>query len=348
MLTLLERHYERARETLSAEIFDYYRAGAGDELTRREAEAAWLEFRVRPWPLRDVAAVDVQTTLLREELRTPVALAPTAFHRLAHPDGELATVAGANAAGALFVLSSRSSRRIPEVGEAADGPWWFQVYVMQDRGVTARLVAEAAEHGATALVLTADTPYVGRKRRVSGVRIPLPDDHFLVNIAAHLRPGVDGRAAAAQDPSIGMDTIAWLKEISGLPVLVKGVLRGDAARECLAAGADGIIVSNHGGRQLDRAVPSALALDEVVQAVAGAAPVLVDGGLRSGVDVLIALALGARAVFVGRPVLWALAADGADGVRQAVETVTDDLRHVMALSGVADIGSVHRDLVVRR
>jgi 4-hydroxymandelate oxidase len=196
-------------------------------------------------------------------------------------------------------------------------------------------------------VLTGDTPYVGAKRRVRGVRIPMPDDEYLVNIRHHLPPGVDGRWVAAQDPSIGLEMIDWLKQMSGLPVLVKGVLRGAAAVACLDAGADGIIVSNHGGRQLDRAVPSALALEEVVAAVNGRAPVLVDGGVQSGLDVLIAFALGAAAVFVGRPVLWALASDGADGVISALDALTADLRHVLALAGVTELSGLDKDLVVR-
>lgn len=347
VLTQLEEHLELARQSLPAEVFDYYSAGAGDELTRDECEQAWSTFRLRPWPLRDVRTVDTRTTLLGADLSTPVAVAPSAFHRLAHPDGELASIAGTAAAGSLFVLSTRSSQRIPQVAAQAEAPWWFQVYVMQDRDVTARLVEEAVASGARALVLTADTPFVGRKRRVSGVRIAMPDDHFLINVAHHLGPGVDGRAAAAQDPSIGLETIGWLRRLSGLPVVVKGVLRGDAARECVAAGADAVIVSNHGGRQLDRAVPSALALGDVVAGVGDAVPVLVDGGIRSGADVLVALALGAQAVFLGRPVLWGLAAHGGEGVRSAIDAVTEDLRHVMALAGVADLSAIRPDLVMR-
>ena len=194
-------------------------------------------------------------------------------------------------------------------------------------------------------MLTGDTPVLGRKRRVQGLRIAVPDDQFLVNVRPYLRAGADGRDAAAQDPSITLGTIEWLGARSGLPVLVKGVLRGDAADDCIAAGATGVIVSNHGGRQLDRAIPSALALAEVVKAVGGRVPVLADGGIRSGVDAMVALALGASAVLVGRPVLWALAAGGSDGVCDAVEALTDDLRHTLALAGCPDLASVTPDLV---
>lgn len=345
MLGILADQAERAAAVLAPEVLEYYRAGAGDQVTRNEAAQAWSRFRLRPWPLRSVAAVDTSVTLLGCQLATPICVAPSAFHGLAHPDAECATVAGAGAAGSLFMLSTRASKRFADVGAAAAGPWWFQVYIMQDRKLTAALIADAVQAGARALVLTGDTPYVGRKRHVNGVRIPMPDDHFLINIRPHLTDGVDGRLAAAQDPSIGLETIDWLSRISGLPVVVKGVLRGDAAVECLDAGAAGVVVSNHGGRQLDRAVPSALALAEVVHAVAGRAPVLVDGGVESGLDVLVALALGANAVLVGRPALWALSAGGADGVRQALDALTDDLMHVMALSGVSSLSGIGRDLV---
>ncbi|HOZ60472.1 MAG TPA: alpha-hydroxy acid oxidase [Nakamurella multipartita] len=345
MLAVLHEQVEKARSVLTPEVFDYYDAGSGDQLTRAESGAAWADYRFRPFPLRDVSAVDTASTALGVPVATPIAIAPSAFQRLAHPDGERATAAAAGQAGSLFVLSTRASLPIAEVAAAATGPWWFQVYVMRDRELTRRVVADAVTAGARALVLTGDTPYVGRKRQVRGTRIPLPDDHFLVNIAPHLAPGVDGRAAAAQDPSIGLETIDWLRREFGLPVLVKGVLRGDAADECLRAGAAGVIVSNHGGRQLDRAVPSAHALGDVVDAVAGRAPVYVDGGISCGLDVLTALALGAHGVLIGRPVLWALAAGGCQAVAETLSAMTDDLRHAMALTGVAGLDQINRSLL---
>ena len=347
MLSVLAAQAEKAKAILPPEVQDYYSAGAGDEVTVAESVNAWSAFRLRPWPLQNVGVVNTTVRLLGDDFATPIAVAPSAFHRLANPAGELASAAGTAEAGALFVLSTRASVPIAEVAAATAAPWWFQVYVMRNREVTARIVQDAVRSGARALVLTGDTPYVGRKRRVNGVRIPMPDDHYLVNISPHLPPGTDGRAAAAQDPTIDLDTIGWLKQLSGLPVLVKGVLRGDAAVQCLDAGADGVIVSNHGGRQLDRAIPSALALAEVTSAVGDRAPVLVDGGLRSGSDVLIALALGATAVLIGRPVLWGLAADGAAGVRSVLQALTDDLQHVMALAGVSELSAIRPDMVIR-
>lgn len=347
MLTVLEEHLDRARSSLPPEVFEYYAAGAGDERTLAEAEQSWQRFRLRPKPLRDVATVDLGVDLLGQRVATPLAVAPTAFHRLAHADAEVATARGAGQAGALLVVSARASTALEEIGAGTDAPWWFQIYVMKDRDVTARLVERAAASGARALVLTGDTPYVGRKRAVGGVRIALPDDHFLVNIERHLGNGgvVQGRAAAAQDPGAGLESVAWLEQVSGLPVLVKGVLRADSAQECVQAGAAGVVVSNHGGRQLDRAVPSALALGDVCDAVAAHVPVLVDGGVRSGLDVFTALALGARGVLLGRPVLWALASSGAEGVRDALAAVRDDLSHVMALAGTRTVAEIDRSFV---
>lgn len=347
MLTVLQEQADKARAVLDPEVFDYYGAGAGDQITVAESAAAWAAYRIRPHPLRNVAAVDTAATALGVPVATPIGVAPSAFQRLAHPEAERATAAAAAAAGALFVLSTRASLPIAQIAAAAQGPWWFQVYVMRDRDLTRRVVATAVDAGARALVLTGDTPYVGRKRQVRGTRIPMPDDHYLVNIAPHLAPGTDGRVAAAQDPSIGLETIDWLTREFGLPVLVKGVLRGDAADECLRAGAAGVVVSNHGGRQLDRAIPSAHALAEVVDAVAGRGPVYVDGGLSCGLDVLVALALGASGVLVGRPILWALAAGGQPAVTQALTSLTDDLSHVMALAGVARLDQIDRNLLYR-
>ncbi|GIG29715.1 alpha-hydroxy acid oxidase [Cellulomonas marina] len=336
---------ELARTLLPPEVYAYYASGSGAETTLAEAARAWSAFRLRPRTLRDVRTVSTAARLLGTDLALPVGVAPMAFHALAHPEAERATAAGTDRAGGLFVLSTRCSLRIEDVAAAA-GPWWFQVYVMRDRSLTRALVERAAAAGARALLLTGDTPYVGAKRAVGGVRIPLSAEHFLVNLAEHLPADPDVPALTEQDPSIDTDVIAWLQEVSGLPVLVKGVLRGDEAVRCLDAGAAGVVVSNHGGRQLDRAVPAALALAEVVDAVGGRAPVLVDGGVRSGLDVLVALALGADAVLLGRPVLWALAAGGADGVADLLDQVRAELSHAMALVGSPDVAALDRSLVV--
>jgi 4-hydroxymandelate oxidase len=350
---VLEQHERTAARELPAAVVDYYAAGAGQETTVGEAAAAWARYRLRPRVLTDVSTVDVATDLLGARLATPVAVAPTALHGLASPDGECATVTGAGAAGALTVVSTRASRRLEDIGRAATSPWWFQAYAMRDPDLTDALVRRAADAGARAVVLTADTPYVGRKDRVAGTRLEVPDEDFLVNLAQHLPDGAmdrapdraAARASAEQDPSATVAAIDRLAAASGLPVLVKGVLRGDEALRCVAAGAAAVVVSNHGGRQLDRAVPTALALPEVVAAVGDRVPVLVDGGLRSGSDVLTALALGARAVLVGRPVLWALASGGATAVTESLSALTEDLRHAMALAGAPSLDDLDPSLV---
>ncbi|HET8600268.1 MAG TPA: alpha-hydroxy-acid oxidizing protein [Segeticoccus sp.] len=348
MLTELQEYADRAAAALPDVVWDYLQTGSGTEVTAGEAEGAWLRWRLRPRVLRDGSAVDARLSLSDLGLhgRSPVLVAPTAFHRMFDSRGEVACAEGARAARSVMVVSSRSTSRIEDVAAAAGGPWWFQVYVMRDRSITEALVRRAADAGASALVLTGDTPYIGRKARGGGGRpLPLEDDVAAVNAREHLRPGADLWEAIEQDGRLSMDDISWVADLSGLPVLVKGVLRGDDALACLDAGASGVVVSNHGGRQLDRAVPTAVALPEVAAAVAGRAPVLADGGIRSGLDAFTALALGATAVLVGRPVVWGLAAEGADGVCSVLEALHDHLAHVMGLAGAATLAEVDSSFV---
>jgi 4-hydroxymandelate oxidase len=333
----------RARKLLPRDIYDYYAGGSGRERTLRANEKAWRQVWLAPRVLREVSAVDTTARLLGTEVATPLGVAPTGYHGLAHPDGEVATAAGAARAGALFVLSIRSTRRIEDVADAVaaeGGTWWFQVYLMRDRELTASLVRRAAAAGAAALVLTADTPVVGRKRRNSDDGL-VSDEAFLTNLGPLEDPD-----AAEQTADLTFADVGWLREAGGgLPVVVKGVLRGDDAAACQAVGAAAVVVSNHGGRQLDGALPSALALPGVAGALGAPAvgqgcEVYADGGIRTGEDALAALALGARAVFLGRPVLWALACGGADGVRALLAGLTDDLSHALALAGAPSLAGV--------
>jgi 4-hydroxymandelate oxidase len=328
---------ESARRALDPAVFDFYAGGSGDEATLAASTAAWGRVSLRPHVLRDVSTVTLRTRVLGHELAGPVCVAPIGYQTLAHPDGEVAMARGARRAGALMTLSSRSSRLIEDVAAAA-GPWWFQAYVLRDRGLTRELVRRAAATGATAVVLTGDTPYLGRRRRDRDPGL-IPDEVFGVNLG----DGVD-RSLAEQASDVTYDDIAWLGAVSGLPVVVKGVLRGDDARDCVAAGAAGVWVSNHGGRQLDGAAATAVALPGVAAAVAGRAEVYADGGVRTGVDVLRALALGARAVFVGRPVLWCLATGGADAVAAGLSELSGGLAHAMGLAGVTTIAGITGDL----
>ncbi len=331
---------ERARRLLTPDVYDYYAGGSGSEQTLRASVSAWQRHWLMPRVLRDVSTIDTSVRLpgLPETApATPIAVAPTGFQGLAHSEGEVATARGAARAGALMVLSTRSSMKIEDVAEAVagdGGAWWFQVYVMRDRTLTARLVERAVAAGARALVLTGDTPVVGRKRRDRAEGV-VSDAQVLANIGPLADLSLTGQAA-----DLTFADIDWLARLGGVPVLVKGVLRADDARACVAAGAAGVIVSNHGGRQLDRAVPTALALPAVAAELGTSVPVFVDGGLRTGADVLTALGLGARAVFLGRPVLWALACDGADGVRDLLTGLTGDLAYAMALAGASALTDV--------
>ena len=329
-----------ARELLAPEVFDYFAGGAEEERTLQANLEAWASVRLRPRVLRDVRAVDPGTTLLGAPVAHPVVVAPTAYHRMAHPDGEPATARGAAAAGAHFVLSTRSTTPVEEVSEALAGAaFWYQVYVVQDRDLTVALTRRAVAAGATALVLTADVPRLGRRLRDVRNGFVLPT--HLGTVESLDRPGNLGD----QDAGLTFDDIGWLRELAGVPVVVKGVLRGDDALRCVEAGAAGVVVSNHGGRQLDGAVTGTAALAEVVDAVGDRAEVYVDGGIRRGTDVVKAVAMGARAVLVGRPVLWGLAILGADGVADVLRALVAELDLAMALCGCATLADLTPDLL---
>jgi 4-hydroxymandelate oxidase len=310
-------HEAVARTVLPAAVFAYYRDGVGEQVTRDEAAAAWRDWRFVPRLFRDVSRVSTEIELFGTRLAAPVLAGPTALHTLALPEGEAATARGVEAAGSLLVLSFRSGRPLEEI--PLTRPWWYQAYVLRDRGVTERRVRRAVAAGARAIVLTADAPYVHRRE---------------VPQAGELAPA-DRSPGLEQDPTLGADAISWLADVSGRPVLVKGVLRPEDAVACVDAGAAGVIVSNHGGRQLDRVLATAHALGPVAEAVGARVPVLVDGGIRDGADVLTALALGARAVLIGRPLLWALATGGADGVRDRLDLFREELAWSMAQAGLA-------------
>lgn len=334
VLPLLSDFADRAAAAVDPLWHDYIETGSGEEITLAAAPAAWRDFRFRPRVLRPATGMSTAVELFGTTFPNPVGVAPTGYHRVLHDQGEVATAAGAKAAGSLLVVSTRATMPLAQIAAAA-GPWWMQIYLTQERAVISGLVAQAADLGAQALVLTGDTPVVPARKRGQASRLVVDPDWQMVNTRQHVPAGADPQAAIAQDPAASLADIERLAQRSGLPVLVKGVLRGDDAQACLDAGAAGIVVSNHGGRQLDRAVATAHALGEVVDAIAGRVPVLVDGGIRSGTDALVALALGADAVLLGRPVMWGLAADGADGVQAVLDAVTADLREAMVLLGAA-------------
>ena len=335
---------ERARQTLSEPVHRYFRQGARDGVSASEAVAAWDSFRFLPQVLRDVTDVEVGTTLLGTPVRTPLAIAPTTLHRAAHPDGELATARAAAEAGTVMVLSSNAGTTFEEIG-ATGVDWWLQLYVTADRPTCAPLLERAVASGASAVVLTADTPVVGTKYDEGPSVWEVVDPSWL---RANFPPGHGDLPGDDKARDLGPHDIDWLTSVTGLPVVVKGVLRPADARRCVDAGAAAVWVSNHGGRQLDYAVATADVLADVVDAVGKDAEVYVDGGVRAGRHALAALALGARAVFLGRLPLYALAVDGSAGVRRLLDELTEELVDNLRLAGVADLADVPRDLLTRR
>ena len=327
--------YERlAEQKLDANAHAYFVGGAGDEVTLRENLAAFERRKLRPRVLVDVGTVSTATTVLGTEVALPILIAPLALQRMAHPDGELATARAAAAAGTIMCLSTATTTRPADVAAAApDAPRWFQVYVFADRSITEELIAEAIGSGFSALVLTADTPYLGRRERDIRVDFQIPE-HLTVagDIFGH-----------SFDTSLSWRDLEWLAGY-GLPIVVKGLLTAEDARLACEHGAAAVIVSNHGGRQLD-GVPAALdALEEVVQAVDGRAELLLDGGVRRGTDALKALALGARAVLIGRAMVWGLAAAGEEGVSDVLRLLRDEVELGLALLGCpspADVTRAH-------
>jgi len=316
----------RAQRVVHPAVWSYLESGSYGEVTVREATRAWSGVRFRPRVLRGDPSPDLGTTLLGHPVSSPIGIAPTAMQRAIHPLGERATVAGAQTAGCLCVMSSNCGTRWEDLG--ATTPWWLQAYLPSHRELMLPVLEGAVAAGAAAVVLTVDTPFPGSKYAAdehdwTGVDL----SWWRVNFAD---PEFDRWA-----PDLGVDDIGWLHTNTGLPVVVKGVLRGDDALRCVDAGAAAVWVSNHGGRQLDRAVSTASALGDVVAAVGDRAEVYVDGGIRTGVDALAGLALGARAVFLGRPVLHALAIDGAAGVERLLTELTAELAEVLQLAGCA-------------
>ncbi len=349
-LLRLEEFETAARSGLRADVWDYLQGGSGTESTLAANLTAFQRIIVRPRVLVDISARDLGTTLLGAPLDFPVAIAPMAFQRLAHPDGEVAAAAAAREVGSLFIASTMASRSFEEIAAAAGGTWWLQVYWLRQREVLGRMLRRAADAGCKALMLTVDTPRLGRRLRDIRNGFTLPPGIRAVNVessvmaAAHER---DPRASALQrhvasefDPTITWADLAWLRAQTTLPVMLKGIVTAEDTVLAVDHGVDAIVVSNHGGRQLDGAIASMDALPEVVAAAAGRIPVLVDGGVRNGTDVFKALALGAHAVLVGRPVLWGLAHAGAAGAGAVLTLLREELSEVMALAGrprIADI-----------
>jgi len=343
-----------AKEKLPQSAHDYYSSGAWDEVTIRENRAAFERIKIHYRVLVDVSWRDLSTILFGQPISIPILVAPTAFHKLAHPEGELATVRAAGKAGTIMVLSSLSTTLVEDVMKAASGPVWFQLYINKDRGFTRDLVARVEAAGCQALMLTVDTPEWGRRERDVRNKFHLPPGLAAVNLLpSNARGEVIGHSGAGMgqafawmlDASVTWKDVDWLRSLTKLPVILKGICRADDARRAVENGANGIVVSNHGGRQMDTAPATIEALPRCADAVEGRLPILLDGGVRRGLDVLKAIALGATAVQVGRPILWGLAASGQQGVESALGLLRQELDLAMALAGCPNLKAITRDLI---
>ena len=352
--------YERhAQARMTASAWAYLQGGAGDEHTVQANAQAWQALHLVPRVLRRTAGGHTRTQLFGRTLAHPLIVAPVAYQHLMHPEGELDTALAAAAQEAGFVLSTQSSTRLEDIGDAiaADdlrGPLWMQLYLQPDRGFTKALVHRAEAAGFEAIVLTVDAPTSGVRDRERRAGFCLPPGVSAVNLQGMTPPPtaeVPAHGSALFDGLLHhaptWDDIAWLRAQTRLPIVLKGVLHADDARQALGLGVQGLIVSNHGGRTLDTVLPTARALPRIADAVGADMPVLVDGGIRRGTDVLKALALGARAVLIGRPCMHALATAGALGVAHGIRLLRDELEAAMALTGCATLSDIHPGLIDR-
>jgi isopentenyl diphosphate isomerase/L-lactate dehydrogenase-like FMN-dependent dehydrogenase len=357
-----------ARAKLPSDVFDYYEGGALDETTLRENIAGWERLKLYYRVLAGVGARDLTTTVLGQPVSMPILVAPTAFHKLACDQGEIATARAAAAAGTLFILSSLSNTAMESVFAQAASPRWFQLYIYKDRQVTLELVKRAELASAEAIVLTVDAPGLGTRERDMRNRFTLPAGLTVENLVplgkgdlprvengrferptgSNLTLEGSGLAAYVREnfkQDLGFGDLAWLCSCTHLPVVVKGVCRADDARRTIEHGARAVVVSNHGGRQLDTAPATSEVLPHVVDALADRCEIYVDGGIRRGSDVLKAIALGARAVMVGRPILWGLSVAGEQGVVRVLEILRRELDEAMLLCGYANLSQINRSIL---
>lgn len=345
---------DKARQALPRMVFDYFASGAGAEVTVRANRGDFDRIRLRPRALVGVGERDHSTTIFGQSISSPIAVAPMAFQKLAHADGEIAAVRGVNAAGTLFVASTIATYSLEEIAAAASGPIWFQLYVFKDRELTRSLVQRAEAAGYTALQVTGDVPVMGLREADMRNSFSVPPEYTIKNVertgSGTLPPGDAemGHALYTRckfDADLSWKDIEWLCSLTKLPVMVKGILRGDDAVKAIEHGCKGVVVSNHGGRQLDTAISTIEALPEVVESLAGRGEVVIDGGIRRGTDVLKCLALGAKIAQVGRPVVWGLAVGGQAGVQRVMTTLRDEFDNVMAQCGCRNVKAITRDLL---
>ncbi|KAI3896868.1 hypothetical protein MKX03_013519 [Papaver bracteatum] len=339
-----------AKQILPKMYYDYITGGAEDEHTLRENVEAFRRITFRPRVLIDVSRINLSTNILGFDMSSPIMVSPTAFHSLAYSEGEVATAKAAAATNTIMVLSYSSTRTIEEVASSCNGVRFFQLYVYKRRDVSAILVQRAERNGYKAIVLTVDTPKLGRRWRDIKNKMVAPqlknfDGLFSTEVVAEKGSNLEAFASQTLDSSLNWNDIEWLKSITNLPILLKGVLTAEDAVKAVEVGVAGVIVSNHGARQLDFVPATICVLEEVVQAVGGRIPVLLDGGIRCGTDVFKALALGAQAVLIGRPVIYGLAAKGQYGVTRVIEMLQDELELTMSLCGCCSVKDITRNHV---
>ncbi|KAK4746190.1 hypothetical protein SAY87_012502 [Trapa incisa] len=376
-ITNVEEYQEIAKQKLPKMVYDYYASGAEDQWTLRENRNAFSRILFRPRILIDVSKIDMTTTVLGFKLSMPIMIAPSAMQKMAHPEGEYATARAASAAGTIMVqsatdlimlirfsplihstylfqtLSSWATSSVEEVASTGPGIRFFQLYVYKDRNVVAQLVRRAERAGFKAIALTVDTPRLGRREADIKNRFTLPPYLTLKNFEGldlgkmdkADDSGLASYVAGQIDRTLSWKDVKWLQTITSLPILVKGVITAEDTRLAVQAGVAGIIVSNHGARQLDYVPATIMALEEVVKAAQGRVPVFLDGGVRRGTDVFKALALGASGIFIGRPVVFSLAAEGELGVRKVLQMMRDEFELTMALGGCRSLKEITRDHV---
>jgi isopentenyl diphosphate isomerase/L-lactate dehydrogenase-like FMN-dependent dehydrogenase len=347
--------YETAARTkLPQTAGDYYASGASDEITLRENHAAYDRIKLRPRVLIDISKRDLTTTVLGEEISMPIMVSPTAFHCMAHPEGEVATARAAGKADTIMIISTLATRSIEAVAAAATGPTWFQLYYYKDRDATLSLIQRAEAAGCSAIALTVDAQIWGRRERDVKNRFRLPKGLSIKNLQTagkgdfpkeEADSGLASYVSCQFDPAMSWKDLDWLCSKTKLPVLLKGVLHPEDARLAVDHGAAGVIVSNHGGRQLDTVPATIEALPDIVEAVDGRIEVHIDGGIRRGTDVFKAIALGAKAVGVGRPIIWGLAVGGEEGASHVLQTLRKEFELSMRLCGCTTVEEIEKDLL---
>jgi 4-hydroxymandelate oxidase len=336
-----------AKARLTKMAYDYVASGVANEVTLRSNVEAWDRARLRPRIMRDVSRIEINVELLGRKLPHPILLAPTAFHGLYHPEGELETVRGAAASGSILVASSFANKTVEDMARAARVMMWFQLYVQRDRGITRSLVHRAEAAGCKALCLTVDLPVRGYRDRDIRNRFALPQGLHRANIpeSGTFMPPADSIYTPALEPSLSWKDVEWIRGLTTLPVLLKGIMTPEDADAAIQAGASGLIVSNHGGRTVDTVPSTAEVISDVAARIGSRIPCLVDGGIRRGTDVLKALAWGANAVLIGRPYVYALAVSGSAGIARAIAILTTELKMAMAFTGKTSLTEIDGSVI---